>query len=261
MDLKNLIWEQEGRVAIVTFSRPKALNALNEETFNELARVIDRVESDDTVGALVLTGAGEKAFVAGADIGELQALETSMAFVAKARRGQNLFARLEDLSKPVIAAINGFALGGGLELALACDIRFAADSARMGLPEINLGLIPGYGGTQRLARLIGEGQAKMLIFSGKPVTATRALELGIVENVLPAGELLAEAKKLAAELAEKAPVALALAKRAIHDGLATDMGTGCSLEAHCFSVAGGTEDCKEGMKAFFEKRPAQFKGR
>ncbi|MCW2278181.1 enoyl-CoA hydratase/isomerase family protein [Heliophilum fasciatum] len=260
MDLKNLIWEQEGRVVLVTFNRPKALNALNEETMNELAQVIDRVESDDTIGALILTGAGEKAFIAGADIGELQALKTPMAAVAKARRGQQVLARLEALGKPVIAAINGFALGGGLELALACDIRLAADSARMGLPELTLGVVPGYGGTQRLARLIGEGQAKLLIFSGRPIGAAEARELGLVEKVLPAGELLAEAKKLAAGMANCAPVALALAKGAIHAGLDMELDAGCSLEAHYVGMITTTEDFQEGMKAFFEKRPAQFKG-
>lgn len=261
MDFKNLLWEQDGRIAIVTFNRPKAMNALNGETLNELEQVIKKIETDNSIGALVLTGAGEKAFVGGADIGELSALEGSMDGVAMARRGQNIFACLEELGKPVIAAINGYTLGGGMELALACDLRLASDTARFGLPEINLGIIPGNGGTQRLTRLVGGGMAKYLIFTGRQLTAAEALNLGIVEKVYPAGELLAEAKKLASQLAAKAPVALALAKRAINTGLDTDLATGCKIEAHYFGIIAGTEDGKEGTRAFLEKRPACFSGR
>lgn len=261
MDFKNLLWEQDGRVAIVTFNRPKAMNALNAETLNELEQVIKKVETDSSIGALVLTGAGEKAFVGGADIGELSALEGSMDGVALASRGQEVFNSLENLGKPVIAAVNGFALGGGLELALACDLRLASETARVGLPEISLGIIPGNGGTQRLPRLVGKGMAKYLIFTGRHLTAAEALALGIVEKVYPAEELLAQAKKLATELANKAPVALALAKRAINTGLDTDLGTGCKVEAHYFGIIAGTQDAKEGTKAFLEKRPAQFTGR
>ncbi|MEW6425439.1 MAG: enoyl-CoA hydratase-related protein [Bacillota bacterium] len=261
MDFKNLLWEQDGRVVTVAVNRPEALNALNEETLDELERAIGKVEADSSIGALILTGAGEKAFIGGADIGELSKLENVIAGIALSRRAQSLLARLENLDKPVIAAINGFALGGGLETALACDIRLAADTARLGLPEINLGIIPGNGGTQRLTRLVGKGMAKYLIFTGVYITAQEALELGIVEKVYPAKELLAEAKKLAAALADKAPVALALAKRAINAGPEMDLAAACALEAHFFGIAAGTEDAKEGTRAFLEKRPARFKGR
>lgn len=261
MEFNNILWEQNGKVAVATFNRPEVMNALNQETLDELEWVIKLVESDTSIGALVLTGAGGKAFVGGADIGELRALENSMAGAAKCRRNQSIFAKLEDLGKPVIAAINGFALGGGLELALSCDIRLAAESARLGLPEINLGIIPGYGGTQRLSRLIGRGMAKYLIFTGRHLTASEALELGIVEKVYPIDELLFEAKKLASDLANRAPIALALAKRAINTGLNTDLSTGCEIEAHYFGIIAGTEDAKEGTGAFLEKRQAHFTGR
>lgn len=261
MELEYLTWEQDGRVAIVTFNRPKAMNALNAKTLDEIEQVIKRVEADNSIGALVLTGAGERAFIGGADIGELRALENSMAGVDTSRRGQSIFASLEALSKPVIAAINGYALGGGLELALACDLRLAADTAKLGLPEITLGLMPGYGGTQRLSRLIGRGLAKYLIFTGRHITAAEALDLGIVEKVVPAGELLAEAKQLATAMANHAPIALALAKKAINTGLDTDLASGCEIEAYCFGIIVGTEDAKEGTGAFLEKRKAVFTGR
>lgn len=260
MELKNLLLEQDGRVITITINRPKAMNVLNRETLDELDQVIRKVENDNTIGAIILTGAGKKAFVGGADIGELKALESSMAGVALARRAQTLLASLEELGKPVIAAINGFALGGGLELALACDIRLAADTARLGLPETSLGIIPGNGGTQRLARLVGKGMAKYLIFTGSHITAREALDLGIVEKVYPAVEMLAKAKELADDLASRAPIALALAKRAINTGLDIDLATGCAMEAHYFGIVAGTEDAKEGTGAFFEKRQARFRG-
>lgn len=260
MDFKNLLWEQDGRVVTISINRPKAMNALNSETMDELAQAISRIEKDKSIGAVVLTGAGEKAFVGGADIGELRALESAVSGVEMSRRAQSLMACLEELAKPVIAAINGFALGGGLELALACDIRLAAETARLALSEINLGIIPGSGGTQRLPRLVGKGMAKYLIFTGGQISAREALEIGIVEKVYPAGELLAEAKKLAANLANKAAIALTLAKRVINAGLDVDLATGCTVEAHYFGIVSGTADAKEGTGAFLEKRQAQFKG-
>lgn len=261
MNFNNLLWEQDGSVVTVSFNRPKAMNALNQETLEELEQVIKRVANDNSIGVLVLTGTGGKAFVGGADIGELRALEGSIAGVALCRRAQGIAASLEEMSKPVIAAINGFALGGGLELALACDIRLAADTARVGFPEITLGIIPGNGGTQRLARLAGKGMAKYLIFTGYHLTAQEALALGIVEKVYPAGELLSQAKELAYKLANGAPVALAMAKRAINIGLDTDLTTGCAMEAHLFGIVVGTEDAKEGTGAFLDKRQPKFKGR
>ncbi|EHQ88881.1 enoyl-CoA hydratase/isomerase family protein [Desulfosporosinus youngiae] len=261
MNFNNLLWEQDGKVAIVSFNRPQAMNALNLETLEELERVIWKVANDNSIGVLILTGSGGKAFVGGADIAELRALESSIEGVALCRRAQGIAAGLEEMGKPVIAAINGFALGGGLELALACDIRLAADTARVGLPEISLGIIPGNGGTQRLARLVGKGLAKYLIFTGSHLTAQEALELGIVEKVYPAGELLGKAKELAAKLAKCAPVALAMAKRAINIGLDTDLATACAMEAYLFGIAAGTEDAKEGTGAFLDKRQPQFIGR
>ncbi|KUO74837.1 MAG: enoyl-CoA hydratase [Desulfosporosinus sp. BRH_c37] len=261
MDYNNLLWEQDGSVVTVSFNRPKAMNALNQETLEELEQVIKRVANDSSISVLVLTGSGGKAFIGGADIGELRALEGSMDGVALCRRAQVIAFSLEEISKPVIAAINGFALGGGLELALACDIRLAADTARLGLPETTLGIIPGNGGTQRLARLVGKGMAKYLIFTGSHLTAQEALDLGIVEKVYPAGELLSQAKELAAKLAKGAPIALAMAKRAINLGLDTDLTTGCDMEAHLFGIVVGTEDAKEGTGAFLDKRQPQFKGR
>ncbi len=261
MEFKNLLLERDGRVATITINRPEAMNVLNRETLDELEQVIRNIERDSDIGAVIITGAGDKAFVGGADIGELKALENPMAGVELARRANKLLTSLEELSKPVIAAINGFALGGGLELALACDIRLAADTARLGLTETSLGVIPGNGGTQRLPRLVGKGMAKYLIYTGKRITAREALELRIVEKVYPAQEMPAKAKELAADLASRAPIALALAKRAINTGLDTDLATGCAMEAHYFGIVTGTEDAKEGAGAFFEKRPALFKGR
>jgi len=261
MNLNNLLWEQDSSVVTVSFNRPKAMNALNQETLDELEQVIRKVANDSSIRVLILTGTGGKAFVGGADIGELRALESSSAGVALCRRAQGIAASLEEMSIPVIAVINGFALGGGLELALACDIRLAADTAQVGLPEITLGIIPGNGGTQRLARLVGKGMAKYLIFTGNHLTAQEALELGIVEKVYPAGELLSQAKELASKLAMRAPVALAMAKRAINIGLDTDLATACAIEAHLFGIVVGTEDAKEGTGAFLDKRQPQFKGR
>lgn len=260
MEFKNLLLEQDGRIFTITINRPKAMNALNRETLDELEQVIRKIDYDNTIGTIIITGAGEKTFVGGADIGELKALENPMDGVALSRRAQTILASLEELNKPVIAAINGFALGGGLELALACDIRLAADTALLGLTETNLGIIPGNGGTQRLPRLVGKGMAKYLIFTGKHISAQEALKLGIVEKVYPAEEMLAKAKELAAELATRAPIALALAKRAINSGLDNDLATGCVMEAHYFGIVVGTDDAKEGTGAFFEKRQAQFKG-
>jgi enoyl-CoA hydratase len=256
-ELLNL--EQEGAVAVVTINRPAVLNALSEAVLREIESAFEALAKDDAVRAIVLTGAGEKAFVAGADIKELAA-QTPVTGRETARRGQRLFRRIEQLGKPVIAAINGFALGGGCELALACTFRFAADTARIGLPEITLGLLPGYGGTVRLPRLIGKARAMEMILTGKPVTADEAFRVGLVNRVVPAASLVAEAKAFAAELAAKAPIALRYAMQSIERGLEIPMGEALELEATLFGLVASTADFREGTAAFLEKRKPVFKG-
>jgi len=260
MGYENLIVERDGRVARIVFNRPSVLNALSRATMAELDATIDELAADDAVGALILTGAGDKAFVAGADIGEFNLLSSASDAAAFARRGQAVLAKLEALPKPAIAAINGFALGGGCELAMACDIRLAADTARLGQPEINLGIIPGFGGTQRLARLVGEGRAKWLCMSGDLIDAAEALRIGLVDRVVPAAELDQAARSLAAKLAAKAPLALALVKRAIHEGLESSLASGLAHEAALFGEVFGTKDRAEGVNAFLEKRKAVWRG-
>jgi enoyl-CoA hydratase len=254
-----LTLEQDGAVAVVTINRPAVLNALSEAVLREIQSAFDALADDDGVRAIVLTGAGEKAFVAGADIKEL-ASQTPVSGRETARRGQRLFTRIEQLGKPVIAAINGFALGGGCELALACTFRFAADTAKIGLPEITLGLLPGYGGSVRLPRLIGKARAMEMILTGKPVTADEAFRTGLVNRVVPAASLVAEAKAFAAELAAKAPIALRFAMQSIERGLEMPAGEALELEATLFGLVATTADFREGTTAFLEKRKAVFKG-
>jgi enoyl-CoA hydratase len=251
--------EQEGAVAVVTINRPAVLNALSEAVLREIQRAFDALADDDGVRAIVLTGAGEKAFVAGADIKELAA-QTPVSGRETARRGQRLFTRIEQLGKPVIAAINGFALGGGCELALACTFRFAADTAKIGLPEITLGLLPGYGGSVRLPRLIGKARAMEMILTGKPVTADEAFRVGLVNRVVPAASLVADAKAFAADLAAKAPIALRYAMQSIERGLEMPFDEALELEATLFGLVASTADMREGTTAFLEKRKAVFKG-
>jgi enoyl-CoA hydratase len=258
---ENLLVERDGDIAVVTINRPKVLNALNVATVRVIVAVVAELEADASVRAVVFTGAGERAFVAGADINELRAIESAVEAERFARYGQSVFARLEKMEKPVIMAINGFALGGGCELAMAGDIRIAADTAKLGQPEVNLGIFPGYGGTQRLPRLVGTGTAKLLIMSGETIDAQEAFRIGLVDRVVPAAELLATAKNLAKQLAAKAPVALALAKKAIDLGTQTDLERGCALEASLFGLVASTEDRVEGTGAFLEKRKPTFKGR
>lgn len=261
MEYENILLTREKGLAILTINRPHALNALNLATMADLAAAIEEIDRDDDTGCLIITGAGEKAFVAGADINELRAIANSTEGAAFAARGQALLFRIENLSKPVIAAINGYALGGGCELAMACDIRLAADSARLGQPEVNLGIIPGYGGTQRLPRLVGKGRAKWLILSGEMISAQEALRIGLVDSVVPKAELLPTARQLAQKIASKAPLALAWAKESINVGSEVDLVTACAYEASQFGLVCGTEDRVEGTSAFLEKRPAQFRGR
>jgi len=260
MAFDNLLVDRDGAVASVRINRPSVLNALNASTLDELGLLFADLRDDGEVRAIVLTGAGEKAFVAGADIKELSALSAERAH-GYALKGQALFERIETLGKPVVAALNGFALGGGCELAMACTIRIAADSARLGQPEINLGLLPGFGGTQRLSRLIGRGRALELMLTGAPVTAQEALRLGLVNRVVAAADLQSEARALAAILAAKPPVAMRYVLDAVHRGLDMPLPSGCALEASLFGLAFGTEDMREGTRAFLEKRPPTFVGR
>ncbi len=260
MSFENLACVTEGGVATVTVSRPAKLNALNAATIDELTACFQSLADDPAVGAVVLTGEGEKAFVAGADIGELANLSAVEA-EALAVRGQTLMHLIENLGKPVIAAVNGFALGGGCELAMACTFRYAAEGARLGLPETGLGLIPGYGGTQRLPRLIGRGRAMELILTGDMVDAATARDLGLVNRVLPGEELLPTALATAAKLAAKSSLTLRVALKAVNDGLALDLDGGCRLEAALFGECGSSEDAAEGCAAFLEKRKPEFKGR
>lgn len=258
---KNIILQQEEGWALLTLSRPKVLNALSQELLDELNEAVDWVEKTDSVRVLILTGDGEKAFVAGADISEFTQVEYARQAEELALKGQTLFNRIENLPKPVIMAVNGYALGGGCELALCGDIILAAEHARFGLPEVNLGIIPGYGGTQRLARAVGKNMAKYLCMTGEMITAAEAHRLGLVQKVLPASELLKEAKDLAKQLAEKAPLAIQLIKKSIHNGLDVDLKTGLQLEASYFGLCFNTEDRIEGVNAFLEKRPPRFKGK
>jgi enoyl-CoA hydratase len=261
-DYMNLMLEVEddAGVALLTINRADKLNALNHALLVELSDAVTELEESPAVRALVVTGAGSRAFVAGADIAEIAALEGAEDGADFSRFGQDVFRRLETLPFPVIIAINGYALGGGCELALCGDIRLAADSCQLGQPEINLGVIPGYGGTQRLARLIGRDRAKTIVFTGERVGAEDAYRLGLVDRVLPAAELLDEALALARSLAAKAPRALALAKRAINEGVALPLEDALELEAEAFGESVATEDRIEGTNAFLEKRQPQWTG-
>jgi len=259
MSFENLLIEREEAVAILTINRPQVLNALNTRTLDELRRALLDLTHDEAVRAVVVTGAGEKSFVAGADINEL-AVQTPAGGREHAIRGQHVLDLIEQMGKPVIAAINGYALGGGCELAMACTIRMAADTARLGQPEINLGIIPGYAGTQRLARIVGKGRALELLLTGDPITAQEAHRLGLVNRVVPAGELMAEAKKLAATLASKAPIAIRYILDAVHKGLEMPLAQAQLFEATLFGLVASTDDMREGTAAFLEKRKPAFKG-
>ncbi len=258
---ENLLFDVTDRLAVITVNRPQKLNALNSKTVDELTDAFTRVRDDPGIGAAVLTGAGEKAFIAGADISEIR-MRDAASGAEMARRGQALTLLMERTGKVVIAAINGFALGGGCELAMACTLRVAARTARLGQPEINLGIIPGYGGSQRLARLIGEGKAMEMVLTGMMVTAEEALALGLVNRVVEAGEARAAAESWARELmTTKPPLALKAAMEAVHEGLSRSLVEGLALEARLFGALCATEDMKEGTSAFLEKRPPRFRGR
>jgi enoyl-CoA hydratase len=260
MAFDNLLLERDGAVAILTINRPKVLNALNTQTIDELRRAILELKQDATTRAVVITGAGEKSFVAGADINEL-AVQTPVSGREHALRGQHVLDLIEHMGKPVIAAINGYALGGGCELAMACTLRLAADTARLGQPEIALGLIPGYGGTQRLARLVGKGAAMELMLTGTPISAADAWRIGLVNRVVPAGELMTAARALAQQLATQAPIAMRYIITAVNTGSEVSFAEACQYEATLFGLVASTDDMREGTAAFLEKRKAAFTGK
>ncbi|HVQ43027.1 MAG TPA: enoyl-CoA hydratase-related protein [Vicinamibacterales bacterium] len=260
MAYENLLIERDGGVLVVTINRPEKLNALNTKTVTELGQVMDEAASDSAVKAIVLTGSGEKSFVAGADINEL-AVQTPVSGREHARSGQRVFDRIERLGKPVIAAVNGFALGGGCELAMACTLRIASDTAKFGQPEINLGLIPGYAGSQRLPRLVGRGRALEMLLTGAQITAEEAHRIGLVNKVVPAASLMTEARALAHTLAGKAPVAVRYILEAVAGGLEMSFADAQDYEATLFGLVSTTDDMREGTRAFLEKRKAAFQGR
>jgi enoyl-CoA hydratase len=260
MTYESILFQFDQGIATITFNRPKALNALNQALLAELSRALDDIAADENIRVLILTGAGEKAFVAGADITEL-ATYTALQAKSFSRAGHAVIAKLQELPIAVIAAVNGFALGGGSEIALACDFIYAADNARFGLPEINLGLIPGFGGTQRLPRLVGANRAKELIFTGKMISAVEAVQIGLVNKVVPSAALMDEVLKTARDIAAKGRVALRAVKQAVNHGLNTDLATGCSIETDAFALTLASPDAKEGTTAFLEKRQAVFTGK
>ncbi len=259
-NLENVLVERDGGVAVVTVNRPKVLNALNAQTLDELRRTVLALKHDDSVRSVILTGAGDKSFIAGADINEL-AVQSPTSGRDHALRGQHVLDLIENMGKPVIAAINGYALGGGCELAMACAIRIAADTAKLGQPEINLGIMPGYGGTQRLSRLIGRGRALELLLTGDQIGAQEACRLGLVNRVVPAAQLMGEARTLASVLASKAPVAARYILDSVNKGLQMTLADGQIFEATLFGLVASTEDMREGTRAFLDKRKAEFKGK
>lgn len=253
MELENVILEKEGHLAIVTINRPKALNALNSATLKDLDTVLKDLENDTNVYAVILTGAGEKSFVAGADIAEMKDLNEAQG-KEFGELGNKVFLRLENLNKPVIAAIQGFALGGGCEIAMACDIRIASETALFGQPETGLGITPGFGGTQRLTRIVGLGKAKELIYTAKNIKAEEAYRIGLVNKIVPLEELMNEAKKMALNIIKNAPVAVRLCKDAINRGIQVGIDEAVMIEAEDFGKCFATEDQSEGMTAFLERR-------
>jgi enoyl-CoA hydratase len=260
MEYKNILFEVEENVATIMFNRPKALNAMNSETMGEFMDAIKTCYDDDSIKAVIVTGAGDKAFVAGADIVEMQDLEPCDALKFM-ERGHETYRALELLPKPTIAAVKGFALGGGTEITMSCDMRFAADNARFGQPEILLGLTPGWGGTQRLPRIIGIGRALELLMSGGQIDAQRAYEIGLVNKVFPADQLMEETKKFAKKLAAMPAFAIKMMKHAVNFGQELPLDHANRLEMECCAQCFSTHDQKEGMKAFVEKRKANFIGR
>ncbi|HEV2290094.1 MAG TPA: enoyl-CoA hydratase-related protein [Candidatus Acidoferrales bacterium] len=260
MTYENLLYEVKDSIAYVTFNRPKVLNALNTPTMNEFSAILGRAHEDSSVRVLIITGAGEKSFIAGADINEL-AVRTAVDGKDHALAGQSVLHQLETMGKPSIAAINGFALGGGCELALACTMRIASKNARLGQPEVKLGIMPGYGGSQRLARLCGKGVAHEMILGGEMISADEALRIGLVNRVVDLAELIPTAESIAKKIIANAPLAVRFAMEAVEHGMEMSQEEGLFLEATLFGLCCATEDMREGTRAFLEKRPAQFKGK
>ena len=260
MEFRNLLYEKSDGIATITINRPKALNALNEETIPEFFSSLEDAEKDENVRVIVITGAGEKAFCAGLDLKTVMDISVIKA-VETSRLGQKLTLAIEELGKPVIAAINGYALGGGLELAMACDIRIASENARIGQTEVNVGLIPGWGGTQRLPRLVGKGIAKELVFTGKMIDAKTAERIGLINMVVPPEKLKSAVEELSKVIMSKPPIAIKLAKELINRSIETDQGTGLVHEAEAFGILASTEDYREGVSAFIEKRKPEYKGK
>ena len=260
MDYENLLYETRERITTLTINRPNSLNALSYGTLEEIRDALIRIKKDSETKVVLITGKGEKAFIAGADLKELALLDP-ISGKEIARKGQDLFLFMEELGKPTIAVVNGLALGGGLELALACTMRIASKTAKLGQPEVKLGILPGYGGSQRLPRLCGKGIAHELILTGEMITAEEALRIGLVNRVVEPGELIATAEAIAKKIAANAPLAVQYAMEAVEHGMEMPQEEGLFLEATLFSVCCATEDMHEGTRAFIEKRPAQFKGK
>ncbi len=260
MSYETLLYEIRAGIAHVTINRPQRLNALNHKVVQELTACFERIRESSEVQGAILTGSGEKAFVAGADISELAVLGSADEARQMSLRGQGLMNMIENLGKPVVAAVNGFALGGGCELAMACTFRIASENARFGLPELRLGIIPGYGGTQRLPRLVGKGRALEMILSGEPITAQEAWRIGLANLVVSLTELVPSAEKAIQKITANAPTAIRYALEAVNRGIEMPGGKGEMLEAGLFGLCGATADMKEGMRAFLEKRPPRFTG-
>lgn len=260
MTFENILYEKKGAIAYVTVNRPKVLNALNMATMEELRRAFTAAKEDAEVRVVLLTGAGEKAFVAGADIGELSK-HNAVSAKEYTHKGQSVLDLIENLGKPVIACINGFALGGGCELAMACTMRLATENAKLGQPEVKLGIIPGYGGTQRLPRLIGKGLAMQQLLTGEMISAQEAYRIGLVNEVVPQADLIARAEAISQKIIANAPLAIQYAMEAVHKGMEMTLQEGLYLEATLFGVCCATEDKTEGTTAFLEKRQANFKGK
>ena len=259
MQFNNVLYVADGAVATVTINRPKALNALNQETLEEMLRCFRELAQNQAIRVVIVTGGGDKAFVAGADIAFMEKL-SPLAARCFAMLGQQVLSTIENLPQPVIAAVNGFALGGGCELALACDIRLASENARFGQPEVNLGVLPGFAGTQRLPRLIGRGRANELLFTGDIIDAQEAARIGLVNRVVPQAQLLASCREMAERIASRGPVAVRLCKEAVNTGVEIDLARACQYEVDQFALCFASDEQKEGMRAFLEKRPAKFQG-
>src|SRR6185503_4350869 len=260
MNFENILFDKKNAIAYVTVNRPKVLNALNMATMEELRAAFHDIKNDASVRVVILAGSGEKAFIAGADISEL-AKHDAVSGKEYTHRGQSVLNLIENLGKPVIACINGFALGGGCEIAMACTIRLATENAKFGQPEVKLGIIPGYGGTQRLPRLVGKGLAMQMVLAGEMITAQEAHRIGLVNEVVPADRLISRAEAIAGKIIANAPLAIQYCMEAVNEGLNMTLSEGLFLEATLFSVCCATDDKNEGTRAFLEKRPANFQGK